>query len=340
GVVLTAMRNDWRLLYWTTSAGSALVIAFEAFRHEAGQIGAPESLELQLMVATVWTGFFVLPVVARILQRGIGEAQAWYGTLVVSPASFLATWFVWRGVLADRSLAFVALGMALAHGGLALAARKDDEQLAIAQLLPAAALVGIAAVLAFDGPIVAVVLLAEAAGLVSVGRTMDVEGYEAAGHVLFLGSGLWLLRVIPELGEATVPIVNGDFLALLALPALAGWTAWSIGHDGDSTERALAGAYAVFGAFALVAGLWVELGAVSQALVTVSYATLAVALLAAGMARDSRMLSRAGLVGLAAVVVKLFIVDLASAEPIWKIGAFSGIGLVLLVVGLWISNDD
>ncbi len=344
GVMALVFRHDWQRLYWATSVGATLVIASEWLRLSFGEtypdlaVSAPGRAELQIMIGTFWVAFFAVPVVARLLDRGSGRFQALYGTLVVSPAAFLASSVVWDSLSDNRVMAGAALGLAVVHAVVARFA--EDRELQLAQFLPASTFIGLAAVLAFDGPIVSVVLLAEAAGLVVIGRRTAFEWSEAVGHVAFAATSLWLMRLLPDLGQAEQAVLNGDFLAVLSVPALAIPLGWFIGRDGTDGARALGWGYAGLGTFVLAVALWMELAPVSQALVTVTYAAIALAVLAAGMARDQRVLTRAGLVGLAGVVAKLFIVDLASAEPIWKIAAFSGIGLLLLVVGLWISNDD
>lgn len=344
GVMALVFRHDWQRLYWATNVGSALVIGSEWLRLSFAETyadlapSAPSRPELQIMIGIFWVAFFAVPVMARILEQGSGRFQALYGSLVVSPAAFLASSAVWDSLSDNRVMAAVALGLAAVHA--AVAGSSADRELRLAQILPVGVFVGLAAVLVFDGPIVSVVLLAEAAGLVVVGRRTSFEWSEAAGHVAFAGASLWLMRLLPDLGEAARSVLNGDFLAVLAVPALAIPLGWFIGRDGTDSAKALGWGYAGLGTVVLAVAVWMELAPVSQALVTAVYALIALGLLVAGMASEQRLLTRAGLVGLAGVVAKLFIVDLAAAEPIWKIAAFSGIGLVLLVVGLWISNDD
>lgn len=74
--------------------------------------------------------------------------------------------------------------------------------------------------------------------------------------------------------------------------------------------------------------LWHELSRLpaGHAWVTVSWGLYGVVLLVAGLRLDQPGLRKVALARFAAVVGKLFIVDLARLEPIWRILLFLGFG--------------
>ncbi len=84
----------------------------------------------------------------------------------------------------------------------------------------------------------------------------------------------------------------------------------------------------------------VDLATYNQALVTAVWSALAVSLILVGSVGERTTMMRLGLGTMAAILVKVFLVDLATVETIWKMALFLALGVVLLVVGYWISNED
>ena len=68
----------------------------------------------------------------------------------------------------------------------------------------------------------------------------------------------------------------------------------------------------------------------SQLALSAFWAALGFTSLVAGFARDKRPLRLAGLALLGLAVGKVFIVDLAALESIWRVASFLGLGLLLL----------
>jgi uncharacterized membrane protein len=82
--------------------------------------------------------------------------------------------------------------------------------------------------------------------------------------------------------------------------------------------------------------LWMALSPVSGGgLVSASWALTAIALLAFGLFRQARAVRIAGMITLTALVIRLFVVDLSSLDPLWKTVVFLGIGILLFAAG-WI----
>jgi hypothetical protein len=90
----------------------------------------------------------------------------------------------------------------------------------------------------------------------------------------------------------------------------------------------------------LLAWFFRELVGVSNghAYVTIAWSVCGLALLVAGLRYDVRRLRGAGLATLVLVVGKLFLVDLAELEALWRILLFLGVGAVFLVIGYFIPN--
>jgi len=75
-----------------------------------------------------------------------------------------------------------------------------------------------------------------------------------------------------------------------------------------------------------------------QAYVTAVWSLCGVALLVAGLTKTNSDFRTAGLVTLAVVVAKLFLVDLAELDPIWRIVAFMGVGAGFLLLGWFVPG--
>lgn len=112
-------------------------------------------------------------------------------------------------------------------------------------------------------------------------------------------------------------------------------------------EKNIALAY-VFAAHLVILGLiyreFVELEN-GQGYVSAIWGTYSIALLVAGFRAKNNMLRKVGMATLLSVIAKLFVVDLANLETIWRILLFIGLGGILLLVSyylqsLWAGKDS
>lgn len=88
-------------------------------------------------------------------------------------------------------------------------------------------------------------------------------------------------------------------------------------------------------ALAWIAG---HLAEIDPGLVTAGFAVVGLVALVVGRMQEVRLLTVVGLATLALAVVKLILVDLASADPLLKIVLSLGIGVALLAVGYWLGD--
>ena len=177
-----------------------------------------------------------------------------------------------------------------------------------------------------------------AAGLHLVSRRLPRWGTEEVAHAVSAAVAVWLAArlvggaVTP--GYPGTPIFNtwglAD-LAVIALLALAGLL------PGAVSPRHLARTYALVAHVAFLAWLWRELSMppAGEAYVTVAWGLYAVALLVAGLRLDRVPLFRGGMTTLFLVVGKLFLVDLASIEAVWRVLLFLGFGALFLALSFY-----
>ena len=96
-------------------------------------------------------------------------------------------------------------------------------------------------------------------------------------------------------------------------------------------------AYRIGGHAALLGWSLRELSSLEggQAYVTITWGVYAIVMLVVGLRRNYTQLRMAAMGTLLLVVAKLFLVDLAQLETIWRILLFLGFGGVFLVLGYY-----
>jgi Predicted membrane protein (DUF2339) len=229
-------------------------------------------------------------------------------------------------------------GLACAHvalGTLVFESRASRE-IALLSYGVAGTLVGIAVAVALDGPALVAAWSVEAIVLAWFGRRTDTPDRGLAAALVFAGlAGLHALRFEAPpnslaYGLHSIPLAVGAVaLVLLALAGIAGAY--------DDVAEHLAWIGAALGVY-LVSGLVVDLAGAhagqstqtSQLALSGFWAALGFAAIVAGLARHRRALRIGGLGLLTLAVGKVFLVDLANLESIWRVGSFLAVGLLLL----------
>jgi uncharacterized membrane protein len=230
---------------------------------------------------------------------------------------------------------FALAGAHLVLGTLVLGSRASRE---IALLLygVGAAVVGIAVTVTLGGPAVVAGWSLEAVVLAWAGRRLDVPDRGLVASLVFAGAaGVHVLafEAPPDslaYGLHSIPVAIGA-TALLLL-ALAGIAA---AYPEVLEPLAWVGAgLAVY----LASGLVVDLAGAQQGHSTQTsqlalsgfWAALGFVAILAGLVEDRRALRLGGLGVLALAVGKVFLVDLAHLESIWRVMSFLALGLLLL----------
>ena len=177
-----------------------------------------------------------------------------------------------------------------------------------------------------------------AAGLHLVSRRHPRWGTGEVAHAVSAAVAVWLGARL--LGGAVAPGYSGApvldawglaDLAVITLFALAGLV------PGAVSPHRLARTYGLVAHVAFLAWLWRELSMPpgGEAYVTVAWGVYAVALLVAGLRLDRVPLFRGGMTTLFLVVGKLFLVDLASIEAVWRVLLFLGFGVLFLALSFY-----
>lgn len=297
-------------------------------------------LGLTLVVATAFWLLYVVAALGHELRAPTKSLRLSSALLLSTNAAVTAAGGWWliddAGHRGDANAWLFALaGAHIVLGALVLRSRASRE---IAQLLygAGAALAGVAIPIALDGLAVVAAWSLEALVLAWAGRRLNTPGRGLAASLVFAGAAalhLLAFEVPPNslaYGLHSVPVAIGaTALVLLALAGIAAayrevveplaWVGAGLtvylasglvvdvagGHDGQSTQTSQLA----------LSGFWAALG---------------FAAILAGLVEGRRALRLGGLGLLTLAVAKVFLVDLAQLESIWRVASFLALGVLLL----------
>jgi uncharacterized membrane protein len=300
-------------------------------------------LWLTLVVATAFWLLYVVAAVGHELREPTDELRLSSASLLFANASVTAAGGWWliddvghRG--GANGWLFALAGAHVVLGTLVFRSRASRE---VALLLygVAAALVGIAIAVTLDGPAVVAAWSAEALVLAWAGRRTETPGRGLAAALVFAGlaAAHTLVWEAPPTSLAyglhSIPVAIGAVaLVLLALAGIA--IAYADDEDLREVLAWVGAALAVY----LASGLVVDLAGAhaghstqtSQLVLSGFWGALGFAGIVGGLARNKRALRLGGLGVLTLAVGKVFLVDLAKLESIWRVASFLAVGLLLL----------
>jgi len=301
-----------------------------------------------LGIALVVTGaFWVLYLVAALGY----ELRVPTTTLRLSSASLLlanaaATAGGGWAMLDDAGNGYGAtawvIGLAAAHVVLGVATLRGRISREIGALIAAvgAALAAVGLALALDGPALVAGWTAEGVLMAWVARrTGDRRGY--LGSAVFLGLAAVHAVEFEAPPSALAYGLDSPLRAVTALVLVAAGLSLAASflpqderrNQVDALRIGAAAALVYLASVLVVQAAGAHAGSTtqnSQLALSALWAALGFVSLVAGLARDERPLRLGGLVLLGLAVGKVFIVDLAALESIWRVASFLGLGLLLL----------
>ena len=350
--------RGWRTLLWVCVCGgwAVLSIGLQRIPDYPRQAGW-DRWALQLGVAFTWLIFAVVPVLREVvsavhparwprpsfgLAAGLFEAGQ-LGLLqrhvhvvaasapLVALAMSMSTW-----ALPDNDLwGWIALGVSLVYGVAwrILKSREGVGELAYTHALTGVLLLTISLCLLLQGDTLLISLAAEALVLHLVARRLADGVLRAAGHILFVIVGGWLLQRLLDAPAGDMAVANAPALTDLGVIAVAIVVAKVSGGRERTTYRLCAHV-------AVLAWMLREIGGVvadgqAQGYVTIAWGVYAAALLVVGLRRNISGLVGAGVGTLLLAVPKLFFGDLVKLEAIWRVLLFLGFGGIFLVISYY-----
>jgi len=229
-----------------------------------------------------------------------------------------------------------AVAVAVGYGVIGGALQRRAPDLGSAHLLAAALLLPLGTAAALSGDRLYLALAAQGALLHLLSRRLDVQGTRLVGHLLFAVGALWFIVRVDAAGVA------GTWRALTDLLVIAAALVASTQIASPSAVRI----YRFSVHLALLAWFWRELSILpgGAAYVSIAWSAYGLALLVGGLWMRIEIVQKTALATLVVMVAKLFIVDLAALEALWRILLFLGVGGVFLVIsyllqGLWAERS-
>jgi uncharacterized membrane protein len=326
--------RGWRSLLWTASAGGWLLLALYANGSETLRVVDADRLSVQVAVAFAFLALGVLPLALRA-ARGAGpdgardaawssaDAVHWYLLATLPPLLAVGlTAEVWR--LPDARWGALAAVAGAAYLAAAAALRARDPRLAQAFAFSASLLLPVGAIGALGGNALLLALAALGVGMHLLAGRWAGRGVRFTAHKLFLGLAGWTAFRLLESGHAGAATSAADLAVLAAGLAAAALV----------PRRRHALAYRLVVHAGVLAWLWRALHPLESGagLVTVSWGVYAVALLLLAMRTRAPLLERVAVATLLLTVAKLFAVDLAALDALYRVLLFLGIGGAFLAL--------
>jgi hypothetical protein len=229
----------------------------------------------------------------------------------------------------------VTLGATAFYLGLAwMLYRSGCENMGEIHLLTASVLLAVGWAIRLEGSLLLVALVAEAAVLHVVSRRLQDRLLGGFAHVLTLGVGLWVAVRILALDAQSPPVLNARAMSDLFALALALGTSWL--HASPDLRRG----YRLAVHILFLGWLYREFAGQpsGQAYVSVAWGVYAVVLLVLGFRLDRHVLRLTALCTIGLVVGKLFLVDLAQVQALWRVLLFMGFGALFLLLSYFLPN--
>jgi len=328
-----------RLLFWMVVAAPLMAWAADHAGRTwlvAGVTATVAIYVIQLMaqLETMMRGEHDAGVADIVLLHANG---LWtYGTvyLLIERVSVPATWIVaalfaaWNGSLAFRLV------------------QQRRRQLALHYAAVGFTLLTVAIALAFDGPWVTFGWAAEGAAVIALGLRERREWLRAGGVLLFAVAVARLLALqFAEPPIDQIPLVNRRVVCGGFIIGLTYFLAWLHNRRGDRPQRPREVAMAIVAAQALtltlfsseIVAYWNIHEAARDSLLarglmlSMTWAIFATVLIVAGMRRRYAPLRYFAIALFAVTIAKVFAIDLAELDRIYRISSIVGLGIALLV---------
>lgn len=352
------LARGWRSLLWTSVIGGWLVFATaSATLVDSPSADIADRWALQAGIFFGLLAFWALPVFREVLSaanpsrwpRPSLESHPWdipdrtielihrhphmlsVSTPLIAIAASAPIWSLssdtWGWViLAGAALfALVAWNLNRFTGG---------KNLAYTQAMVALLLTTISLCLLLEGDARFFTLAAQATVLHFLSHRLKDRGTALYGHALFAGVGIALVMHLLDTSHQGTPVFSARALTDLAVVVAALTASFRLR---SAQERLV---YRLLAHAALLGWTLGELSVLDggQGYVTIAWGIYAILLLLAGLRLGIDQLLMVAMGTLLLVVGKLFLVDLARLEAIWRILLFLGFGGIFLVLSYFYQS--
>lgn len=329
--VVPYLRRGWRSVLWASMAGGWALLASYAVLLASNGGTAADRTWVQGAAVFAWVVLGVLPLARRVRTRpAAGERRwrdvdllHWHGVALLAPGlATLTTALLWE--MDGDGWGLVLAALAAAYGLAAAGLRAPDPRLARVLVFAAGVLLPIGAAGALGGGWLLAALAVQAVALHALARGGAGAGVRWLAHKLALAVAAWLLWRLAG---------DGDRASDLAAAGAVLASSWFLPRHREAV------AYRVFSLVALLGWLWRELAPLSggQGYATIAWGAAGLLLLLAAMRAGWPVAERVAVGVLLATVAKLFLVDLARLEPLFRVLLFLGFGSVFLYLSYALS---
>ncbi|HEV2130645.1 MAG TPA: DUF2339 domain-containing protein, partial [Longimicrobiaceae bacterium] len=335
--------RGWRSVLWAGIVGGWTVFLV-SYTHGLPPDPAEATGDrwvLQSALLFAWTAFWAVPIAREVLLlRPLGSGMrpasaadtaraAWHRdtelhihllSISTPMVALVMSWLIWSLPMAEWG--WIVLGCAAAYGLAARGLLRVSRLLAEAQLLAGSLLLAVGTLAVFEGSALLLALAVQVAALHHLGRRLTRPSVSGVAHLLAGGVAGWLiLRLVTAVPTGGVGSL-ADLAALVLLLAAS-----SAVHVGRELHL-----YRFFVHLAFLGWLWREIDPLPNGagLVSVAWGLYALGLLVVGLRHDLALLQKVAIGTLLLLVVKLFVVDLAALEALYRILLFLGLGGLFL----------
>ena len=345
------MYRGWRSLLWTSVVGGWAVLLIG---HIHGDISSDyHRWVLEAGIAFAWIAFWALPVMREVLWakdptrwphpplEGLDRSLKNLATSHVHTLSVFTPLFalvmsrlLWS--LPDETWGWITMGGAMIYGVAAESLRRTrmGKTLPYTQALVSLLLLTIALCHLLHGDTLFLTLAAEAVILHLICRRLADRGTAIGAHLLFAAVGIWLAERLFSTPVMGMAILNTKALTYFTVIAAASGISVVLRSRREQLAYRLAAHAALLGWFLK------ELSSVDggQGYVTIVWGLYAIILLIVGLRHNLNRLVMTAMGTLLLVVGKLFVVDLAEVETMWRILLFVGFGGIFLVLSYYFQH--
>jgi uncharacterized membrane protein len=348
---LLYLRRGWRTLHWlATMGGWGLLVAYATFFH-GGAADVVARWALQGAAVFAWLATALAPV-AQEVARGFDPAAVpppsvattagdddededevyaggwrdvdvlhWHGAALLPALAALGiTSLTWSPSL--HAWGVIALGAAGLYGAASLLVRERHEPMSVVLSLAGSVLLAVGTVASFDGDALLLILAGEGLALQVLAHRSGSTALSTAAHCLYSAAAWWMVgRLVGS--SARQPTEAAANLAVIGAGLAISFVV---------VHRPIVVAYRVFVHLAFLGWLWSVLWPFSEGFVTISWSLYGLAMLLHAMRNRRERLERLAIGTLMLAVAKLFLVDLARVDALWRVLLFMGLGVVFLTL--------
>jgi uncharacterized membrane protein len=342
------VRKEWQSLLWSIAAGGMLVLAAATVTTlvSTDEITSFERWMVFGGIAVWILASWLVPVFDEVraprrlqVDGASGESE----NSVRSPVHLLALGVpvigvllsagVWEWTMNEAGMASMFMAV-LAGGFYPFLKQQKLPGLASTHVFLGLALATAGLFMILEGNVLFAVLVIEVMALRYLAYQTGDKKISVGAHLLFGITVWWLINRLQFSDEAAL-LLNLSTLSELTLILAGGLWIPQYLRKKDSQHI-----YRVLSHLLLLYWLYQKLVSFEngQAWISLVWGAYAIVLIVLGLASFGKQVRVAGLITMLIVVLKLFLVDLAQLQAIWRILMFMGFGSVLLLVGYLIQS--